>query len=134
MTGHGEKLSPKAFEAIDALLVCDSITAAARRAGLREKTIRRWLALPIFKRALHDEQRRRSQAGLAALEASLPAALATLTELLSAGTPAALRLRAATTIVSLTLRATELVTVDQRLAALEAAAAGRHRNGERGHA
>jgi hypothetical protein len=57
MTGHGEKLSRKREQAIAALLTQPTIAAAAKMAGIGERTLRRWLKLPEFASA-YDAARR----------------------------------------------------------------------------
>lgn len=62
ITEKSSELSPKQFLLITALLTPLNITAAAKAAGVADKTARRWLALPHFqaaykavRRALFDE-------------------------------------------------------------------------------
>jgi hypothetical protein len=58
MIGHGEKFSRKMEEAIQALLMQDTILGAAEAVGIGEKTLRRWLKRPDFREA-YDEARKR---------------------------------------------------------------------------
>ena len=57
MTGHGEKMSRKQESAVAVLLAEPNLSAAANRAGISERSLRRWMRQPAFKAAF-DETRR----------------------------------------------------------------------------
>lgn len=65
--GHGEKFSRKADDAIGALITESTIGAAAKKAGLGEKTLRRWLQNPDFRERCHDERWHRLDAAIRGL-------------------------------------------------------------------
>jgi hypothetical protein len=58
MTGHGEKLTRKQEDAIAALLDAPTVAAAAGKAGIGERTLRRWLRIAEFQSAYRRERRR----------------------------------------------------------------------------
>jgi hypothetical protein len=113
--------------ALAALLTSPSIAAAARAAGLGEKTIDRYLRTPGFRAALRDAQRRVFENSLGALQAGLAEAVMTLgTTIASTAAPPAVRVGAAAALVDMALRATEAVEIAERVRALEAAAPATH--------
>ena len=57
MTGHGQKMLRKKEQAIAALLSQPSIGQAAKKVGIGEKTLFRWLQLDEFKRAYRGARR-----------------------------------------------------------------------------
>jgi len=81
--GHGEKFSRKDEEAIDALITEPTIKAAAKKVGLGEKTLRRWLEDPDFREDLDAERMHRLEAATRGLEQAAPEAIASLQRVLS---------------------------------------------------
>jgi hypothetical protein len=57
MAGHGEKLSGKQEQAIQALLACPTIKKAAEQVGVNESTLRGWLKRPVFAAAYREVRR-----------------------------------------------------------------------------
>ena len=77
--GHGEKRSRKADAAVAALLDCATIADAAARAGVGERTLRRWLHDDSDFRAQYQDAGQRCYEGaLAKLRALAERAVQTL--------------------------------------------------------
>lgn len=118
-------LSPKQSAAIAALLTSSTNEAAAKKAGVSLRTLNRWLVEPNFRRALRlaqDEALERTFNRLAAVGAE---AVQVLLEVAAdkEAAPAA-RVSAARAILENLLRYTELHSLAERIAALEAALHG----------
>ena len=110
-------LSPRQEAACLALLAGSDTTAAARVAGVSERTMRRWVASMPFREALRAEARSQAQQARAYLLGAQRAAVATLRQCLHAES-AATRTRAARAILELGVKHTEIDHED-RLADLE---------------
>jgi hypothetical protein len=122
MTGGANSKRPRLqAAAVAALVAAPSIAEAGRRVNLSERTLRRWLQDATFRAELAKAQRAAFGDGLATLRAGFPQAVATLRALRGKDTPATVRVRAASAIIALALRATELFEFERRLANLEAA-------------
>ena len=123
-----DTLTTKQRAAVEALVTFGEIGLAADAVGVDRATVRRWRSSPKFAAALKaaeaaalDDLSRRLT-GLAA------SALDVLTDMLADDQLApALRLRAADIAIARMLQVRELVEVEERLAALEAAVAGEAR-------
>lgn len=113
-------LTPKQTTAIVALLGSRTVLEAAVQCGLSERTITRWLGEPVFRNALADAEGALIDGAVRRLLALQTDALDAIADVLLTGTPA-LRLRAAIAALDMVLKLRELRTIEQRLAALEAA-------------
>ena len=113
-------LTPKQTTAIVALLGSRTVLDAAIQCGLSERTITRWLGEPAFRAALSDAEGALIDGAVRRLLQLQTDALDAIADVLATGTPA-LRLRAAIAALDLVLKLRELRTIEQRLAALEAA-------------
>jgi predicted component of type VI protein secretion system len=101
-------------------LACGAtVTAAAAKAGVSERTAYRRLAHPEFAARLEALRGEMVQRAAAMLTASALEAVKTLLELQSPSTPPAVRLRAAAHILDYGLRLREAAALETRLAALE---------------
>ena len=116
--GHGEKLSRQQEAAIAALLVEPNVKAAAGKARVGEKTIRRWLQLPAFRDAYRQARARVLESAVAALQQASEQAVSTLVGLLKNRNPM-VKMRAATLIIGNGFKGTDLVNVLGRLEELE---------------
>ncbi len=68
--GHGAKAEPMRERALLALLTDRSLTAAASRAGIAERTLRRWLAEDEdFRAALAEARKATFNAGIERVQA-----------------------------------------------------------------
>jgi hypothetical protein len=123
MTGHGEKFGRKAEQAIAALLTRPSIEDAARVAGVGEKTLRRWLQEPSFKKRYLQARRDSVRQSIARIQHATGAAGATILKLMTdPGVSAAVRLRAAACVIDLAIKGVDSEDIEVRGAALEQAA------------
>ena len=116
------KLNSRQYKAIQSLLIGSTIGQAAAEAGCSEKTVRRWLADPRFTAELNDSRREiveRVATRLVALADQAVAALAQVMKNPSAEGAGTRRMAAATTL-ELCHKWLQLVTFEDRLAALEA--------------
>jgi hypothetical protein len=100
---------------INALLTEPTHTAAARKAGVGEATLRRHLRKPAFVSLLRNARRQSIDAAVGRLVASSTAAVQTLERLLTCEIPS-VELRAAATILEMGVRTT---THDELLTRLE---------------
>jgi len=120
MNAIGTELSPKQYQAVQALLVHPNVATAAKSVGVGTRTLYRWLDAPEFRLALN-----------AALDLSLDAATRGLVKLTGRAihvvetvlgdneSHPAIRLRAAEIVLSNVLKLCELRTLAQRVAQLE---------------
>src|SRR5262245_36089710 len=116
--GHGEKLSRKQELAIEALLSEATIVAAAAKAGLGEKTLRRWIQRRSFADAYRIAREKAFANALANLRAASQDAVETLRIALSHPS-GPLRVRAATAILELGSRS-QVVDLAQQSTSQEA--------------
>jgi|SRR5580704_1185812 hypothetical protein len=122
MTGHGTKFGRKQEEAIAALLVHRSIEEAARAAGVGYKTLLRWLEVPEFQARYLLARRKAVHQAIARLQQATGAASLTILKLMTdPNVPAAVKLRAAESVIDHAIKAVELEDIETRLAALEEA-------------
>lgn len=120
MKGHGEKLSRNQERVIVALLNHTSVAKASGAAGIGEVTIYRWLKDDGFNSAYRDARRQVVQQGIVKILKSIAAAVTTLTEIMeNKEAPASSRVSAAKTILEIGVRATELESLEFRVAELE---------------
>ncbi len=120
MAKSGSELTPRQRRALEALLVCPDVKAAAQAAGVGYRTLRGWLKQPAFQQALQEAE----QDALAALQRRLVAlglqAGAVLEEAMQPLEKTPYRLRAADLVLGNLLRLRELLGLEQRLSDLEA--------------
>ena len=120
MKGHGEKLSRKQEVAIAALLTEPTMVAAAQDAGVGEVTLWRWLKQEGFTSAYRAARRQAVENAIAQLQVASGKAVETLVDCLEAEGDS-VRLRAAVAILEQSSKGIELLDLEERLAALEAA-------------
>ena len=121
MPGHGAKSESVRERAILALLAATSVSAAARRCSVHEKTLRRWMVDDEeFKAALAAAQRVSFEAGMNRLQMLGVDAVNTLAALMRPDTPPTVRLGAARTVVELGLHQRDANVLLAKLAELEA--------------
>jgi len=123
MTGHGEKIGRKSEAAIAALLTRSTIEDAARVAGIGEKTLRRWIKEPGFKKRYLQERRESVRQAVARLQQATGAAGTTILKLMTdSSVPPAVRLRAAECVFDIAVKGVEIEDIDTRVSELERAA------------
>ena len=123
MSGHGEKLTRNQDAAIGALLSQPTVIAAAQVVGIGEATLRRWLKDRGFLTAYRAARRQALEHSLALLQKAGSKAVETLLECLQAESEG-VRLRAACAILDYSLKGSELMDLETRIADLEAIANG----------
>jgi len=101
-----------------ALLETPTVKEAAARAGVSERTAYRWVSDEDFAERWRAEKRRRVEASLERLEFAAGAAVECLVRNMRCGMPS-VEVRAATAVLDLGIRATELLEMEDRVRAME---------------
>ena len=115
------KLSARQEQAIAALLTEPTVTAAAAKANVPERTLYRWLDEPAFTAAYRAARRKTVKQTVARLQrASAPVVSLLLQLAASDQTPATARVAACRAVLDYTFKAVELEDLDERLSELEA--------------
>ena len=118
--GHGAKPEAIRERAIVALLSEKSLTAAARRCGVNEKTLRRWISGDEgFKEALAQARTAMFQAGMHRVQALTSEAIETLAVLMGRSAPPTVRLGAARTVAELGMHQHDAEIILKKLDELE---------------
>ncbi len=114
-------IEPNKDRALTALLSSRSITAAAEKAGVSERSIYTWLREDIeFRTAYQDMRRASLQAASEKIAGSIDEAVSTLSEIMTDNTEKAnARVSAAKAILDNFFRVSELVDFDERLSEIE---------------
>ena len=114
------KLNARQEQAIAALLMEPTVTAAADKANVPERTLYRWLDEPGFTAAYREARRKAVKQTVARLQrASAPVVSILLQLAASDHTPATARVAACRAVLDYTFKAVELEDLDERLRALE---------------
>lgn len=120
MKGHGQKMTRTKEKAVAALLSEPTIAAAAKRAGIAESTILRWLKLPEFAELYRQGKRESVGAAVSSLQRACCDATNALREIAAnKQAPASARVSAARSILEIGFKAIELEDVLTRLERLE---------------
>ena len=120
MNGHGEKRSRKEEAAISALLTESGIAAAAKKAGVAESTLRRWLQDNDFAKRCRLARRQVLEQATALLQSAAMDAVKALRAIVSSeDSPPSTRVAAARTILDMAYRAVEVDELSERLHRLE---------------
>lgn len=98
-----------------------SYADAAAQAGVSERTVKRRMADPSFKRAVATQQHHNARETSAQLQQLTRTALDALRDLLERETAAGVRLAASRTVLEQALRWQETAEIDQRLQQIEEA-------------
>ena len=115
-----KKLSPRQTKALAAFLRGDTQQEAAKSAGVSAKTVQRWQAQPDFQQALAAAGRDALRQAASQLSGGIDEAIEVMREVMKDGEQrASVRLRAAKHICDLTLRAHNLLDIEERLQKLE---------------
>jgi hypothetical protein len=112
----GQKLTRKQEQAVAALLVQPTVAQAAKKIGLNERTLRRWLKEPTFARTYAEARRGFLEHSIGRLQRATTAAVTTLAR------AAREDVRAAVAVIDRAVKGAEMLDVLARLEALEAAA------------
>ncbi|HUU98415.1 MAG TPA: hypothetical protein VM487_21995 [Phycisphaerae bacterium] len=128
-SGHGEKLTRCKARAVAALLTEPTIGAAAKAAGVSERTLRRWLAdVPEFGAAYRAARRGVFDSAMAQLQIAATEAVGVLVRAMrNARTKPATRIRAAHLVLNHARRGIDVDDLLERVEALESALLERNR-------
>jgi len=119
MTRNKGSLTPKQHKAI-LILSEKSIAETARELRIPERTLYRWMKLPLFALVLQEERAAKYYRDSARLVQLRPAAINILAKLLlDPSTPPATRVRAAESVLDQTRETFELQDLESRLTQLE---------------
>src|SRR5262245_17875395 len=132
MSGHGSKLPRRREAALVALLTSPTVEQAAATIGVSPCTLRRWSRMPDFRAEMAQRCREQMEHRLLLLQRLDTQAIVALGRNLGADAPAGAQVRAARVVFDLGIRAAELLDLETRLAALEAAQQ-RREGGYTGH-
>lgn len=117
------KLTAKQHRALEALLSEPKIVDAADKAGVGERTLRRWLQAPFFSQAYRQARRDAVSVATGRLQQVAADAVSTLHAVMKEETaPHSARVTAAKTALDLAVRAIENDDMLARIEALESAA------------
>ena len=105
--GHGQKLTSKQEALIAALLTETSYASAARKAGIGETTLYRWLHLREFREAYRHARRELIEAAIGRIQAATGQAVDTLVEVSRKGRRDGDRVRAAVALLDHACRGLE---------------------------
>lgn len=115
-----QKGKQSADERLLAVLACGAtVEAAARQAGVSERTVYRRLADRDFRRRLQGVRADCVQRTAGTLTAAATEAVRTLLELLRAPSAAAVRLGSARAVLEIGMKLREIADLEERMAALE---------------
>lgn len=118
--GHGAKIGRKAEALVAALLTEPTQEAAALKAGVSDRTARKWMRRPEFVSAYRAARRRLVELAIGKIQRATAEAAETLTASLKAPR-ASSRIRAADLILTRAERGMEMLDLAERVEALEAA-------------
>jgi hypothetical protein len=120
MTGHGQKLSRKKEQAIAALLSQPSIGGAAKKAGIGEKTLFRWLQLDEFKRTYKTARRQVIDQTIAQIQSVMSKEVQTLLNVMSdSAAPASSKVSAARALLDIGFKVVEIEDLESRIEKIE---------------
>jgi hypothetical protein len=120
-TGHGAKGEATRERAVIAVLSERTVAAAARQAGVGERTLRRWMAEDhAFQVELQTARRAAFENGISRVQALTTRAVEALDDLLTERDHPSVRLGAARTIVELAMHQRDADILLKRLKELEA--------------
>lgn len=116
-----QDLTPRQRRALAALLTSRDVKAAAEASGVGARTLYRWLDLPAFRAALAAAEGDAIDQATRNLITLTQPAIGVITQTMRETNPAAVRLRAAQSVLDYLLKLRELRNVEERLEALEKA-------------
>jgi DNA-binding MurR/RpiR family transcriptional regulator len=120
MKGNGKKFEQKKEGAICALLQEPSIEKAAKKAGISESTLLRWLKLEEFQEEYRAAKKELVNHAICRLQHSAGKAVDALAEIMEdKKSPSSSRVSAAKTILEISFKAFEIEELEKRIATLE---------------
>jgi phage terminase small subunit len=116
-----QQLTPKQAAFIAALLSLPTIIAAAKAAGVTDKTARVWMRQPYMQDALRAARKQAFDAVIDSLQDSAGEAKETLRAIMSdTDAPPAVRVRAAQILLELSLQSHKMSDIQEQLAEVKA--------------
>jgi phage terminase small subunit len=122
-----ESLNPRHERFLLELLGGQTISNAAKSQGIAEATARRWLALPEVAAAYRSMRHELVDSAVTGMQAAARAAVATLVKNLKANSPAP-QIQAARILLEMTIAATQVEALTERMERLEERLAGQRGN------
>jgi len=120
MVGHGEKLSRYKESAIASLISCPTVKQAAKKAGVAEKTLHRWLKEDEFITAYVKARGEIVSYAVCQMQKNMPKAINALAEITDdSNMPASARVSAARTLIDMSLKAIEHEDLQLRIRNVE---------------
>ncbi len=121
--GHGEKRSRKEDLALAALISEPTLGEAAKKVGISEVTLWRWLQDPEFQEKYRTARRQAVSQSITQLQKISSEAVQTLRDVMNdKETPPASRVTAAKAVLEMSIKAVEVEDLAVRIEALEKAA------------
>jgi ACT domain-containing protein len=115
-----EVLSKNQLKAVEALISYDSVADAAKACGLARDTVYRYLKVPEFDQELKKAKRTMVDQAVTSLQRSCKEAAKALADICKdKDAPPSARVTAAREILSQTMRAIEVESIEERLKSLE---------------
>lgn len=114
-------ITVKQQKAITALLSERTTGAAAKRAGIGERTLYNWLADPVFRAVLREAEREVLETVTRRLSSGQALALDTLQKLIQSARHESTKLTACVSWLNMFIKYRDMKDIDERLTALEAA-------------
>jgi hypothetical protein len=120
MRQNESELTAKQTKTIEALLVCRSIEATAKKANISRSTLYRWLKDETFQSEFRKAKFCLLSSAITALQRASTTAVNVLCEVMnSKETPASTRVNASRIVLEQAIRCTELEDLEKRIADLE---------------
>jgi hypothetical protein len=117
-----DQLSAKQQKCLAALLTEPTVTAAAAKVGVGERTVHTWLSEPVFADAYRRARREAVRVAIGRLQQVSAGTVAVLVNVMAdKATPAATRVNAAKAVIEYSLKSVEIEDLAARIEALEAA-------------
>ena len=121
MRQNETELTAKQTKTIEALLVCESIEASAKKVNIAKSTLYRWLKDETFKSEFSKAKFRLLSNAITALQRASTKAVNVLIEVMeNKENPASTRVNSARIILEQAIKFTELEELEKRVSALEA--------------
>lgn len=119
----GDGLPPAQEKAISALLSSVTVEAAAKKAGVSDRTLHRWLRDGAFRQAYLAARRQVMEQAIGHLQRASLGAVEALVRNLKCGVPT-VEVSAARAILEAGMKGVEMMEFEERLAAVEESLAG----------
>ena len=121
MKRNETKLNPRQTKTIEALLVCKSIEATAKKANIAKSTLYRWLKNETFKSEFSKAKFRLLSNAITTLQRVSTKAVNVLIEVMeNKENPASTRVNSARIVLEQAIKGSELEDLEKRIAVLEA--------------